>query len=336
MATPEFFDSGINRAASAQLAKYFTDAAKRLSDIVANPPGKTQAARDFRAAFAAQKIDQITTILKAQSSAWAGVQVTAAYKDGIARAHQQAVDAGVVTDTNVRPTAGSFTLIDQRTVQRFALDTVMDLHKAADSLGDRTVSVLRQTQQLGLAESDINKILAGGVIEGKPVETIRALREAMRAVHGESVEINGRNFDVKYYAEMVARTKTRQATVQARHGRLEELGLDLVAIVGRVSDNFCTAFLGQVFSLSGKSTKYPAYSSLPGGGPPFHPNCTKSTRPFVEELASSKQLDNAEILPASEKLLGQTPTQAQRSFKDLQIRSEISERYAATAARMLA
>ena len=54
----------------------------------------------------------------------------------------------------------------------------------------------------------------------------------------------------------------------ARHERLGELGLDLVAFVGRVSDNFCSAFLGQVFSLSGTSNKYPAYASLPGGGPP--------------------------------------------------------------------
>jgi hypothetical protein len=142
------------------------------------------------------------------------------------------------------------------------------------------------------------------------------------------------NFDVGYYAEMVARTKTREASVDARHERLSELGLDLVAIVGRISKNFCTAFLGQVFSLSGNSDKYPAYSSLPGGGPPFHPNCSKSTRPFVEELASDKQLDQADGLDDADKLLGMDATQAQRAFKDLQIHAQQKDRYATTASKL--
>src|SRR5205814_1004202 len=85
------------------------------------------------------------------------------------------------------------------------------------------------------AANQINKILAGGVIEGRPLDTIRRLKAELEEIHGETVEVNGKNFDVGYYAEMVARTKTRQATVVARHERLGDLGLDLVAIIGRLS-----------------------------------------------------------------------------------------------------
>jgi hypothetical protein len=161
----------------------------------------------------------------------------------------------------------------------------------------------------------------------------------LRAVHGDRVSIIDKNgdpmeFGVGHYADMVARTKTRQATVTARHGRLEELGLDLVSIVGRVSQYFCTAFLGQVFSLSGKSEKYPAYSELPGGGPPFHPNCSKSTRPFVEELADERQMAAAEPLEDAGTLLGMDVSRAQRAFKDLQLHAQVKDRYAMTEKKL--
>jgi hypothetical protein len=89
-----------------------------------------------------------------------------------------------------------------------------------------------------------------------------------------------------------------------------------------------------VFSLSGKSDKYPAYAELPGGGPPFHPNCSKSTRPFIEDLASSKQLDQADGLDDADKLLGMKPAEAQRTFKDLQIYDQQKDRYATTAKKL--
>jgi hypothetical protein len=157
---------------------------------------------------------------------------------------------------------------------------------------------LRTIAEQGLGREKLNRILAGGVIEGAPVETIRTLRDELSKIHGETVPIVDKNGDTinyaaKDYAEMVARTQTRQATTIARHERLESNGVDLVSIVGRVSTNFCTAFLGQVFSLSGKSDKYPALSSLPGGAgpyppPPFHPHCSKSTRP-VRRLPGQRQ-----------------------------------------------
>lgn len=341
MAIPELSSSGVPRGESAILAGYYRDAAKRIKETVLHPPGGTQSGREFRQARAAQQIQQIDTLLvglKQKAAGWVGKNIPAAYRDGLRRADRQAREAGV-RPPSIPPLRGSFSVIDQRTVRVFARDSMGDLTKAADSMGRQAQRVLRSTAQQGLGESDINRVLAGGVIEGSPRETIRRLRDELEKVHGETVTVIDRNgdpisFDAGYYAEMVARTKTREATVTARHERLEELDIDLVAIVGRISTNFCTAFLGQVFSLSGNSTKYPAYSSLPGGGPPFHPNCSKSDRPFIEELASDAQIEQAEILSSSEKLLGMDTSEAQRSFKDLQIHAEIKERYATTARKL--
>lgn len=336
MALPELNDSGVPRDSSAELARLFKTASKVLRRGVTEPLGRTPSAQAFNQGRAAQLSDQVDRVLlelKARVRPWAGGAAERAVREGRATANRQAIDAGVVRDGEI--VQGSFAVIDVGTVNAFARQITADLDKAADSMGQTTKRVIRQTAQQGLSEVEINRVLAGGVIQGRPVETIRQLRKDLEAVHGGTVRIVSRNgnpieFDTGYYAEMVARTQTRAATVVARHERLAELDLDLVAIVGRVSQNFCTAFLGRVFSLSGRHPKYPAYDSLPGGGPPFHPNCTKSTRPFVEELASDRQLAQAESGVDDFKLLGMTTGNAQKAFKDLQIYTQVRERYKTT------
>lgn len=299
------------------LAGYFDAAAKRVGDMVLRPTGRSESSQAFRsgrAAAQAAQIDAILLRLKGLTGAWLSQDNTLLAAVHAARqlADRQAREAGVRVEPAI---PGSFDAVDERTAAVFARDAAGDLYAAADGVGERAKRLLRQTGQMGLDEARINAVLAGGAIEGVPALTIRRLREELRAVHGGAVEVNGRNFKVGYYASMVARTKTREATVTARHERLGELGLDLVAIVGRVSDSFCTAFLGQVFSLSGKHPSYPPYASLPGGGPPFHPNCSKSTRPFVEALASGEQKRDARLLEDSRALLGRSATEAQRSYK---------------------
>jgi hypothetical protein len=365
--TPELFDSGVPRSASDSLVKLFEAAQDKLKKIVLNPPGGTEASRMYRQAWAAQQIQQIDRMmveLRQGAASWIGANLPIAVRDGVLRAELQAEEAGVAWDAATRgqgdkamaspgplsprplvplsssaPPSGSFSLIDQGTVAAFATDIFTDLSGAATSMGERAQRLLRATAQNDLSEASINTILAGGVIEGRPAETIRTLREEFRRVAGDEIAVRTKtggvmNFEVGYYASMVARTRTRQASVHSRHQRLQQLGLNLVSIIGLLSKNFCTAYLGQVYSLDGRSDKYPALSDLPGGGPPFHPNCSKSTRPFIEELASEKQLDMAEGDDDQAKMLNIDPATAQRRFKDLQIEQMVRKNYASTAKRL--
>jgi hypothetical protein len=336
MAVPELSPTGVPENVTQILVGYFETAQASMREMVLNPTGRTEGAQAFRLARAASQgtqIDAILTRLKKQTANWIGSDQTflAAVHGGRETADRQAREAGVRVEDGV---SGSFDLVDERTASVFARDAAADLYGAADSMAGRSKRLLRATAQQGLKESDINRILAGGTIAGQPVETIRKLRDELKAVHGDTVEINGRNYKVRDYAALVARTKTREAVQVARHERLESVGIDLVAIVGRQSNTFCTAFLGQVFSIGGKSSKYPSLSSLPGGGPPFHPNCSKSTRPFVEALAGDQQKKDARILPDAKTLIGMDPTQAQRAYKDMQLRAQIKGRYADTEAKL--
>ncbi|MGE5610855.1 MAG: hypothetical protein ACM359_16510, partial [Bacillota bacterium] len=68
------------------------------------------------------------------------------------------------------------------------------------------------------------------------------------------------------------------------------------------------------------------------GGAPFHPKCSKSTRPFIEELATRSQAAAAHTHEPS--MLSITPSEAQRRFKQLQIRQQVEGRYAHTADKL--
>lgn len=339
MPVPELSNSGVPQDESAILARWYADYAKALKKIVVEPPGGTAASQEFHRARAAQLVEQVEALridLGAKVSLWVGRNMPRAYRDGRVAAERQAKELGVA----VPPIKGSFSVIHARPLQILARDAVADLQTGADMAAKRAKSILRVTSQLKLGEAQINRILAGGIVEGAPAKTVRQLRDELVKVHGETVPVVDKNGDVinfkpRHYAEMVVRSKTREANVTARHERLEEVGLDLVMIIGRRSTNPCSAFLDQVFSLSGKSDKYPAFAQLPGGGPPFHPNCTKSTRPFVERLASPRQLEKAEGLADAQKLLGKDFATAGRLYKDLQIHAQVRANEAKSAAELL-
>jgi hypothetical protein len=333
---PDQHDSGVTREASAELAKIYRAAAVRLKAIVLNPQGPNARSRQFRQARAAQLLAQVNQAideLKLRSARWVAANVEQAVARGVRHGEFQARDMGL----EVPKLQGGLSIVDRPAVEVLANDTVADLAKAADATGDRAKRLVTRTQQLDLSERGINRILAGGVIEGTPARTVRELRDAFRSVAGDTVVAGSRTFEASYYAEIVARTRTRQAVQVGRHERLESLGLDLVRIIGRVSGNFCTAFLGQVYSLSGNHPTYPALAELPGGfrgnGPPFHPQCSKSTAPFVEALASTAELARARPLSDAQRLRGMTTSQAQRAFRDLQLRQQIAERHQQTGGR---
>ncbi len=348
--TPELSNSGVPLDEVRIAIALLDTAAAKMREVIRQPKGKTAASRQWRVAWAASKMQQVDALIKGlggKVTQLAGRQALSAAKDGVARAEMQAKEAGVRIDGS--GLAGSFNLVDLGPVKVLAHDIAVraaagaagdmagDLSKAAACLGEQAKTVLRQTAQLNLSETDIDTVIAGGVIAGTPRETTRALKDLFAAVDDGTVAVRGkdgtvRNYEAGYYASIVVRTKTRQANEVARHGRLSSLGLDLVSVVGRISNNFCTAYLGQIFSISGRSDKY---EPLPDGGPPWHPNCTKSTRPFIEALAEPEQLDAGQTTEDTRALIAMKDNTArQRAFKDLQLKQQVEGRYGDTAAKL--
>jgi len=97
---------------------------------------------------------------------------------------------------------------------------------------------------------------------------------------------NGRQIRLDAYAEMVARSTTREVTNTATILQVQELGYDLV----KISEHhgacpICQKYEGRVYSISGKDKRFPrldvAFSS---GYANIHPQCRHVLEPFIEEL----------------------------------------------------
>jgi len=103
-----------------------------------------------------------------------------------------------------------------------------------------------------------------------------------------------RHLRIDYYAQTLARTKTKQAVGLARRHTLLQHGQELVRVsLNRpLQDDACWLYLGKVFALTKRAADtygVPHVNELPSGGVPFHPNCTHSERAFILEFRSEEE-----------------------------------------------
>lgn len=95
---------------------------------------------------------------------------------------------------------------------------------------------------------------------------------------GNYIQIGNRMYNVRAYSEMVARTRMMEASTEAVKEMCDEYENDLV--VFSTHDNpceDCAALEGEIFSISGDDTEYPALTS--DVEPPLHPNCEHNLNP---------------------------------------------------------
>jgi hypothetical protein len=85
----------------------------------------------------------------------------------------------------------------------------------------------------------------------------------------------------------VARTTTREATNTGTIDAVQEVGGDLVQMTSHASAcPICQPLEGRVYSISGKSKKYPKLDiAFSNGHADIHPNCIHSIVPFFEQFA---------------------------------------------------
>jgi len=108
-------------------------------------------------------------------------------------------------------------------------------------------------------------------------QTAKRYREAL-AENGITgfKDSGGREWNMKSYTEMVARTTTRECKINGTANRLLEHGQDLAEITGGTAKNtcdICRAWVGRIVSLTGKTPGYPTLDEARAAGL-FHPRCT--------------------------------------------------------------
>lgn len=121
--------------------------------------------------------------------------------------------------------------------------------------------------------------------------------EHFRRLMGDEqyIRINSRNYNIKSYSKMVARTRLRHVQSQATRNSCAQYGHDIVEISNHGTETeLCQEFEGNIYSLTGST---PGYDVLPEE-PPFHPNCQHNMFPTSEEAIQARS-----EFPVSEEFL---------------------------------
>jgi len=152
-------------------------------------------------------------------------------------------------------------------------DTVTKFTGAVEGGIGRVNTLFREVQTSSITEAQINRAIAEGLVTDATPQRIRSNLEKQlyKSIVGEEKILAGtKTYKVNTYAEMLARTRTRDAQSSATITASLDYGVDLV----QVSDHntttpLCMQFEGQIYSITGANKRYPKLEEVA----PFHPNC---------------------------------------------------------------
>lgn len=230
-----------------------------------------------RAETLLKEIQVIILGLNKDSYAWSKSAMPTSYYRGIDFAADQLKDLNVTRfvsyDAKIHTDAVSV-LID---------DVAVDLITANQSMNKFFTHFIRQTQQRVIEDVQISKTIAQGVATGETRRVVsdnilKSLRAKMDAE--QFIVINGRNYQPDKYAELLARTRTREATSQGTINTALRYGVDLVQWDAHYEIcDYCAQYAGRVYSISGQDPSFPALTEKP----PLHPNCRCIIEPVTRE-----------------------------------------------------
>jgi hypothetical protein len=294
------------------LAALYRNAAGDMLDVLAD--AASFASQRARAAALIHQYQTVLADLNEEAAAWIELNVPRAYGAGL-----EFVD-GCVADyrragINLREVAGRvsgqtesavFAQVHREAV-RAITDAMLDvMSKAAAQIGRRVDDAFRREGMVAVAQ---------GIVEGRArVEVSRALeRRLLELGRPDFVDKLGRHWSLDRYAEMVARTTTREAMTQGTIQRLREHGIELAQVSRHACADFCVYYEDAIVSIGDEPHPvYPPISAI-DGGPPFHPRCAHVLTPFVEQLATEEERSAG---LASPEVLGRPSAELQRRYRE--------------------
>ena len=279
---PEGFDD----KAVAALAALYRDAVRDLKEIATRrlaSDARKLSSKAIKARMAMVEAERVLQQLDAASAEWIAAYIPKSYRTGAVKAIKGLREIGVKGAFSFEP------VFHEEAINVLMADMQDQLQQVTENIGKNFRRTLRRTQLEAAMDKQITRQIAKAQITGATRRELskNIARDLVERFGDKPLTINGKNYDIEKYAEMVARTKTREAVTAGSVNRYLEAGQDLVMITRHNTKcEVCGFYEGRVFSISGTSDKYPPLSQVEGGGPPFHPNCLHNVAPFVERLAT--------------------------------------------------
>jgi len=234
--------------------------------------------RELKAMKVQERINSLIRKLNRSAIRWAKGSIPEAYKEsyGISKTRLEILG---------KEKSGRFDLQRHKYAVMDYIDmTTNDLIRANMSIKNNVNTYLYLARQasMGLSqiqafsyedEEAINELIQDAIEAGeRPGYATKLIRQYFQAKIGDGqfILINGRNYNLKYYARLVARTRMRKVQTQAIKNTCEQYENDLVFWEHHAGAcDLCIPFMGQVYSLTGKNPNYPLLTEEP----PIHPNC---------------------------------------------------------------
>jgi SPP1 gp7 family putative phage head morphogenesis protein len=240
---------------------------------------------DFQMARAQKllsQVNQIVSALNVNAYKWAKESMPYAYEQGIDLAAERLralnITRFVAYDAQIHTSAISVLIQDIST----------ELIIANEGMKKFFSRVITQTQQTLLQDKEISRMIAEGLIEGEARRTVSdKILQGLRTQLGEErfLVINGRNYQPSKYAELLARTRTREATSRGTMNTALRYGVDLLQWDSHAEIcEYCAQFAGRVYSISGADDNFPQLTEMP----PLHPNCRCVIIPITRENLQSR------------------------------------------------
>lgn len=240
-----------------------------------------------RAEVLLKEVKAIVVGLNKEAYAWSKRAIPVSYNRGIDFAGEKLKALNVTRYVNYGAqvhTAAVSAMVDS---------VAIDLITVNESIGRVFTQFVRQTQQKLIEDAQISKTIAEGLITGDTRRVVsdsilKQLRAKME--NGQFISINGRNYRPDKYAELLARTRTREATSQGTINTALRYGVDLMQWDSHSEIcEYCAQFAGRVYSISGQDGDFPQLTEQP----PLHPNCRCTIEPVTREAIEDRgQMDS--------------------------------------------
>ncbi|HHV98592.1 MAG TPA: hypothetical protein GXX36_03305 [Clostridiaceae bacterium] len=248
----QFSDAEIER-----LVKFYEQAEREILDRINRAllrANKTEYLVQMK-----RNIEAILQQLREGNRTWCTDSIPRVYSEGLKNADAMLKDAGFSV-------SAGFGAIHQQAVQVLAENTFQRLQDVTQVIGRQAEGIYRD-----LALENVRGAVAG-------YETWKQAAKRYRqqlAEHGVTgfKDKAGRNWNMRSYTEMVARTTTMEAHLQGTANRLVEQGHDLVKVsTHRGACEKCAPWQGKILSITGKTPGYPTLEEAKAAGL-FHPRC---------------------------------------------------------------
>jgi len=170
-------------------------------------------------------------------------------------------------------------------------DTLLIFSSALDDGRKMTTGLLRRTQQAIITEQKLNAEIAvalstNGTIQETKNRILQALKDQLSDPY--ILKAGSRRYKANTYAELVARTRTREAQSQSTINIAANVGSDLVQVDSHnTTTEICIPFEGKIFSISGNDKDFPPLTMEP----PFHPNCLHNITIVFREVLERRGIE---------------------------------------------